>query len=190
VTSPAPARRTPAPDESLRAYRSPWTIVGRVAVIGLVIGLVAMWVYAFWGSPDVPGRLSDTTFPTAAEPVCKATKDRIDALPKAFTTPDAAQRADVVDRATTDLEAMVTELRAKVALVPTSAERDMVNPWLDDWARYNQDRREYTVALRADPNTRFIVTQSERDKTQITGALDRFAKINNMASCIIPDDLA
>ena len=38
--------------------------------------------------------------------------------------------------------------------------------------------------------TRFAVTQSERDKSQITGALDRFARINEMAACKIPDDLS
>ena len=164
--------------------------MGRVAVIALVVGLVAMWAYAFWGHPDVPGQLTSTAFPQAAEPLCKATKAQIDTLPKAFVTRDAAQRAEVVDQATADLERLVTDLRAKAELAPAGAERDMVNQWLDDWSRYNQDRREYTAALRIDPSTRFAVTQSDRDKTQITGAMDRFANINSMSSCVIPDDLA
>lgn len=178
------------PDESLRAHRSVWTIIGRIAIVVMVVGLVAMWAYAFLGHPDVPGQLADPAFAKAAEPICKATKDQIDTLPKAFATPDAAQRAGVVDQATGELEQMVRDLRAKLDLASAPGDRDKVVPWLDDWDRYNLDRREYTVALRADPSTRFIVTQSERDKVQITGALDRFAKINNMASCIIPDDLA
>ena len=48
---------------------------------------------------------------------------------------------------------------------------------------------EYAAQLRIDPNARFAVTQSDRDKAQITKAIDLFATVNVMGSCVTPDDL-
>lgn len=162
-------------------------MVGRIAIVVMVLGLTLMWIYALWGHPDVPGRLDDTTFPTAAQPICEATVKQIDALPKAHETRDPASRAAVVDQATTDLELMLDQL---TAVVPTEQPtRDMVTQWLADWRTYTADRRAYTAQLRTDPTTRFAVTQSDRDNVQITGAVDRFAKVNNMAACATPLDV-
>jgi hypothetical protein len=172
--------------------RSPWTLVGRVAVIVLALSLAAMWIFAFFGDHGVPGRLEDPVFPALAQPVCEATQDRIDQLPRADQTPTAAGRADVVDQATDDLDAMLVELRGLVPArtAATEHEVDAVTQWIDDWQIYVQDRRDYTAQLRVDPMTRFAVTQSDRDKRQVTSALDRFAEINGMGACTIPDDLS
>ncbi len=157
----------------------------------MVLGIVLMWVYAFSGNflgVDVPGRLQDKTFPTAAQPVCQAAVDKVNALPKAFETPDPQKRADVVDQASTYLEDMLAQLRAQVPAA--QPQHDIVTQWLADWETYVHDRRDYTKQLRVDPMARFAVTQSDRDKTQITQGVDHFADVNAMPACMTPDDLA
>jgi hypothetical protein len=168
--------------------RSPLRLLGRIAVVVLVLGLVLMWIYALWFPQDVPGRLADPAFAKAAQPICQATMDRIAALPKSIETPDAVARAGVVDRGTAEIERMITDLRAVVPA--TGPERDIATQWLDDYATYASDRREYTAALRVDPTTRFAVTQSDRDKKQITYAIDHFAQVNPMPACVTPGDVA
>ena len=168
--------------------RSAATLIGRIAAASVALGLAAMWIYALWGYSGVPGKMDDLSFSHTAQPICQAARDSIDTLPKAHTTPDAQVRAGVVDQATDQLATMLDELERHVPA--NQPERDMVASWLGDWRTYLNDRREYTQQLRQDPMTRFAVTQSERDKSQITGALDRFARINEMAACKIPDDLS
>ncbi len=182
-----PYASPPAADREIEP-RSPWTLIGRATVVVLALSLTAMWVYAFFGDHGVPGRLENPTFPALAEPVCEATMGRIDQLPRADQTPTADERADVVDQGSDDLDAMLTELQRLVP--PGQAETEPVNQWLADWRTYVHDRRDYTTELRVDPMTRFAVTQSDRDNRQVTGALDRFAAINGMAACSIPDDLS
>jgi len=194
-TPPAPPAR-PGPRVDLAPEepdlednrRSPLRLFGRIAVVVLVLSLVLMWNYALWFPKDVPWRCAATTFPTAAQPICQAAQDRIKALPISIDTPEAARRADVVDQGTAEVERMIRELRA---IVPTAApQRDIVTQWIDDYATYANDRREYTQELRADPTTRFAVTQSDRDKKQITHAIDHFAQVNPMPACVTPGDVA
>ena len=163
-------------------------LLGRIAVLVLVLGLIAMWVFALWFPHDVPGRLADPAFPNAAQPICQATMDRINALPKSIETPEASARADVVDRGTVEIERMVTELRS--VLPAAQPERDIASRWIDDYATYASDRRDYTRQLRTDPTTRFAVTQSDRDNKQITYAIDHFAQVNPMPACVTPGDVA
>jgi len=192
VTQPTRTPRRPAPPPSDEGgledtRRTPLAIVGRVVIVSMLLGIALMWIYAFFGKHDVPGRLADDTFPTAAQPICQKTIDKIDALPKANETPTPAARADVVDQGTGYLAEMLVDLRARrPTLEPESSS---VVQWLDDWDTYVQDRRDYTAQLRVDPTVRFAVTQSDRDKTQITKGIDHFADVNFMVACRVPDDL-
>jgi hypothetical protein len=183
-TSPDDADGGPGLDES---RRSPWRIPARIAVIGVVVVIAVMWAFALFGHIDVPGQLADTTFPNAAEPVCKAAMAQIDALPPAPSTPDPNQRADVIDHANAILDQMLVDLRAKVPA--TQPEHDRINQWLDDWTTYVGDRKAYAAQLRVDRNARFYVTQSDRDNSQITNAIDNFATVNPMPDCATPQDV-
>jgi len=167
--------------------RSPWRVVSRVATVAIVVGIAVMWIVAFFGDHPTAGRMANRTFPTAAEPVCARARAAIGALPRAFESPSAAERAAVVDQGTATLEAMVDELRDIVPADPDNRAR--LEQWLGDWVTYNQDRRDYSKRLRVDPGARFYVTQSNRDKAQITKALDNFAVVNAMPSCATPDDV-
>jgi hypothetical protein len=166
---------------------SPWRRVSRAVIVAGLAGVVVMWGYAFFGEVPAPARLDDRTFPAAAEPVCALARGDIDQLPRAFESPGPAERADVVDRATDRLTAMVAELRA--AVPPAQPTRDRLNGWLNDWDIYLQDRREYTARLRVDRFAKFHLTQSERDRRQINSSLDNFAKVNAMGSCATPEDV-
>ncbi|HMQ26740.1 MAG TPA: hypothetical protein PKA98_12190, partial [Acidimicrobiales bacterium] len=74
----------PAVDTGEAPGRRGWT-VGRVAAVVVVLGLTLMWIYAFSGvaAKDPPDQLDDPAFAEAAEPVCAAARDALDALPAA-----------------------------------------------------------------------------------------------------------
>jgi hypothetical protein len=167
--------------------RSPWRRVSQVVIVVMLLGIVVMWIYAFFGEVPAPARMEDRTFPVAAEPICARARAEIDRLPRAFESPTAADRADVVDRGTAILTGMVGELRA--AVPPPEPTRQRLNAWLDDWDTYLRDRRDYTARLHVDRLAKFYLTQSERDRRQITNSLDNFAKVNTMASCATPEDV-
>ena len=148
------------------------------------------WVFAFhlggsWRDTQ-PGKLDDPTFAVAAEPVCAAAMAELAQLTPAWATDTPAERADVIDQSVTILSSMVGEL----ATLPTGTETAQADEWVNDWAVYVDDRADYASRLRDDPEARFYVTQSDRDRRQITLAIDRFAKTNAMPSCVTPADLS
>jgi hypothetical protein len=167
--------------------RSPWRVVSRVATVAIVVGIAVMWFVAFFGDHPVPGRMADRTFPAAAEPVCARARAAIGRLPRAFESPTPADRAAVVEQGTSDLETMVDDLRVVLPADPDT--RTRLEQWLDDWATFNRDRRDYARRLREDPGARFYASQSERDKAQINLAVDNFARVNDMPSCATPEDV-
>jgi len=166
-----------------------WWITAAVAV-----SMVAMWIYVFgyhlggnWAD-DTPGQMDDPAFAERAEGICAATLVRIDMLPKAFEAASPIDRADEVRATNTEFRTMLVELAA----VPTATASDttMIEEWLADWEIYLDDRDGFADRVATDPSARFYVTQSERDKRQVTVAFDRFALVNDMASCSSYDDLA
>ncbi len=160
----------------------------RAGVATVIIGTLALWLYAFLWPQPLFGRLEDTTFPTAAEPVCAEARAAIDALPRAEQARDNVDRADTLDTANAKLDTMLTRLEA----LPRGNDKAArsVGEWLDDWRQYLTDRKAYAAQLRSDRTTRFTVTQSQRDKAQITQSVDRFANVNRMGSCATPVDVA
>lgn len=153
----------------------------------VVVGLTAMWAYALFGRPAVPGKLEDSDFPATAEQICTDSRAQLDQVPRSISVRSSAERAALVDQGTDILQGMVDRLAA--AAPTTEPGRTIVAEWLDDWRTYLANRRDYAQRLRQDPNARFYVTQSERDSSQITAALDRLAKVNQMEACTVPDDV-
>ena len=160
-------------------------------------GLVFLALAAFWGwilvyqlqnrgEEDMPDRLDDLAWTSDADAVCQATQDRIAALPSAPSTPSADERADVIDTATAELEAMLTEIEA---LTPQGPGRDaeITTAWLADYRIWLADRDAYADALREDPEARFVVT--ERYGSHITKPIDRFARVNEMEACMTSGDV-
>lgn len=177
----------PPPVGSGRPRRRATTVLVGIAVIALLGG----WVYVLFVYD--PGRmideLPDRTFPDRAEQVCAAAKAQLDDLPPAQTADSAAERAGVVAGSNVVLAAMVRELRDLVPAVP-AAQRAGVSEWVDDWAVYLEDRREYVDNLRADEEARFLETPKGSPTKGITRAINGFAEVNRMESCTTPADLA
>jgi len=108
------------------------------------------------------------------------------ALPPAWETDTPATRSDAIDESVVILNDMVAEL----STLPTGTDQEAVDEWIADWQTYVEDRADYAKRLRADPLARFYVTQSDRDRRQITLAIDKFAETNAMPSCETPADLS
>jgi hypothetical protein len=130
--------------------------------------------------------LADRTFPTAAEQICAASQSQIDALPASNTSATASDRADVVDQANVDLRRMIEQLRAQVPADQGQVTTG-VNDWLNDWSTYIDDRQAYADGLRVSADTRF--TESVKANRQISRAIDSFAQVNRMTSCMTPGDV-
>jgi hypothetical protein len=149
-----------------------------------------LWVFAFhlggtWRDQQ-PGQLDDPTFAVAAEPVCAAMVADLALLPQAWETDSPASRADALDESVVILNEMVATLRT----LPVGTEQQAVDEWTADWQTYVNDRADYARRLRDDAEARFYVTQSDRDRRQITLAIDKFAQTNAMPSCETPADLS
>jgi hypothetical protein len=155
----------------------------------LVVGMIAMWVYALgpWARQDPPGRLDDPAFAAEAEPVCAAAVDELAALPQAFETTTPEARATAIDETNVVLSAMVVELRTFAPTTGVDGER--VGEWLDDWDTYIEDRANLATQLREDGDARLHETAKGDD--HISEALDFFAvTANDMPSCATPDDIS
>jgi hypothetical protein len=162
---------------------------GRTAIAVVVVGLVAMWAYVVYlavgpGRADPLDRLDDPAFAAAAETRCAAALDAIDALPSAAEVATAAERADVLDRANAELDAMLDHLER---IAPAGEDGQMVQRWLVDWRTYLEDREEYADRLRVDPGAQLLVTA--KAGRHITRPIDGFAADNRMSSCATPPDV-
>ena len=165
----------------------------RVVLTLVVIALVAMWgyvVYLAFGPGRQPpiDRLDDPAFAEAGEERCAEALDAVDELPVASEAPDAATRADVLDRADAVFAAMLDDLDGMVDLAPAGDQRRRATEWLADWRTYLGDRVAFADALRTDPDARLLVSEKEGEGQQITGWIDEFAKANRMPSCVTPTD--
>ena len=191
VIDETPSASAPQPTGHADDAREPLTrkqIVARTAALAFLIGAFGMWMYAFFIYD--PGlmidELADRTFPTAAEQICAASQSQIDALPASNTSATASDRADVVDQANVDLRRMIEQLRAQVPADQGQVTTG-VNDWLNDWSTYIDDRQEYADGLRVSADTRF--TESVKANRQISRAIDSFAQVNRMTSCMTPGDV-
>lgn len=179
VGDPAPRRGSP---------------IGRVVVVAVVVGLVAMWGYvvylAFGPGREPPvDRLDDPAFARAAEARCAAAVDQVDQLPLATETPTPRARAGVLDQANGTFATMLDDLEGMVELAPAGGQRERVWLWLDDWRTYLDNRLEYADRLRNDHrDARLEISEKAGTGRHITGWIDEFALANRMPSCATPTD--
>jgi hypothetical protein len=158
----------------------------RIAV-GVVIGVLAvMWIYVlFIAKPEPTDRLTDRSFPTAAEPICAATVNSLrngGLLNQKAASPQ--ERASLADRADAQLTEMVAQLRTKVPA--TGEAHDALTKWLGDWDQWLQDRAAWTAQLHAGQDVQFFEKQRDNTGQPNSAALDAFAVTNDMDSCQTP----
>jgi hypothetical protein len=190
--SPSPAHSDPvdpADGTELEEHRGrrTWFWVTLVCVAALM----GAWAYLlFFYDPGLMiDELADRTFPTQAEKVCAAAMDQLDELPPANLASSADERADNVERSNIILLKMVEDLRPLVPATPQKVS-DGINEWLDDWGTYLGDRQQYVDGLRIDPETRFLESKKSVTNKGITRAMNGFAEVNEMTSCVTPADLS
>ena len=167
--------------------------------LAAVIALVGSWVYVlFIYDPGLMiDELPDRTFPEAAEQVCAAAIAEYAELPLANESDSADERADTLATSNEIFSRMVDDLRplAQDAADVYTAEDEQryatgIADWVDDWGTYLADREEYVENLRVDDDARFLETAKGSDTKGITRAINSFAQVNKMTSCVTPGDVS
>ncbi len=166
----------------VRTWGVRFLILAGLASTLLWVGAI---VYGAVGDPHLAGWLEDRTFPKAAEPICKAALDDVNAFPPAHESPSPAARADVIRASTARLQTMLDDLRVEV---PDTSDAKWINMWLDDWGVHLDDRLDF--ARRLDENgAKEEFFESTKENTQISKSLNGFAETNKMESCSTPGDV-
>lgn len=188
VTDPTTAEPASAPSPARRN-------LGRLGVLVVVASFVGIWGYVLWlsfveGRAEPRDRLDDTTWTAAAEETCADARRVIDDLPFANEVGSPAERGDLLDTATDELDLMITRL---AGLVPPreADEATAVSRWLDDYRTFLEDRRQYAAAQRDPEHARYDrpFSVTDRGGYQIDVLIDDFARVNYMESCETPDDV-
>ena len=195
-TESEPAPATPLSRRRLRG-------LGRWLGGLFVAGSFVFWAWAFspWARSENPARLDDRQFVRRADQRCAEARTAIDGLPSPRRASSRAERADHLDRGTSEVEALVADLRrwadASLAESPTGdgpSDAALVGDWLADWDVYVSDRRSHSAKLRAaaadtpDRELRFLLVDVTEGSTY-TERMDGFARLNDMDNCQVPGDI-
>ncbi len=188
MTSPT---TPPSSGEFDEAEPRPRSRVAFTVTLLAVAVLLGSWIYVlfFYDPGLLIDELADRSFPTAAEQVCAAARAEFDELQPADQARSAQERADVVAQSNDILTRMIADLRP---LAPTTPEQvaSGVEEWLGDWETYIGDRRLYVEELRIDDDARFLETVKGSDTKGISRAINSFAQVNRMESCMTPGDVS
>ena len=162
----------------------------RVLAVLVMLAIAALWSYTLWGptKKTPPGVLADSSYALTAQGICTTAATALDALPPAYSAPDATSRAEVIAQANGSLRTMLADLRANAPAATSGNDGRMIDEWLTDWNTYMGDRERYVTALEADSTARFYVTEKTKGQ-QITKPIDFFATYNDMTNCVTPGDL-
>lgn len=153
---------------------------------------VAFWTWAlFFASKEAVNRIDDHAWAERAEEICAAATVERTALSD-FREIDGAgpeliaERAEVVDRATDILEAMLDDV---VAVAPTDAKGIEIVPlWEADYRTFIENRRTYADQLRATGEN--LPFYESAIPIPISEKVAVFAGDNYMPSCSPPSDLS
>ena len=178
---------SPGEPENPPRRRAGLIVAGKIfALIAAFWGWILVYQLQNRGEEDMLDRLDDLSWTDEADGICQAATDRIADLPSAPSVATAAERADVIEAATAEIEVMLQQIEA---IAPTGGTRDarITELWIADYRVFLQDRLDFAAALRVDENARFLVT--EKYGSHITKPIDRFARVNEMEACMSPGDV-
>jgi hypothetical protein len=187
MTTREPQRPTPG----VPTGKTPLQRVARLIIISSCVFIGAMWFYAFvFASKESVNRIKDEAWAARAQTRCEqaylersalANLNRVDRKDPA----SLAIRADLVDRATDSLEAMLNDI---AAVVPNDEKGQAIVPlWVADYRTYIENRRDYANELRTGRLTIFSETQI--DGVPVSERVGKFARENRMRACQPPVDL-
>ncbi len=168
----------------------------RFTVGAIVLGLAAMWIYIWVFVPrDNPDRFTSQAFPEAAEPICAAAHEAINALPSGVNASSPQERAVAVREGTEITEQMIADLRDLLPLVGDPDDLATLELWFEDWEDgYLVDRWAHVERLEnATPDTddrdlAFLI-QDRAEGGFYTRRIDGLANVNEMNSCVVPGDI-
>jgi hypothetical protein len=181
---------TDRPDADERADEpKPWSRSAKVQLL-VILAIGAFWIgiyaYTLLSGPHRPiGQMTDTSFATAAEPICAATAEDIEALGLPTAVESPAERATLVLAENDLLRTMVGELGRLDR--PRGEEGEWTTEWLADWAVHIEDRERWADDLQAGDDHPFVETA--RQNEQISKGVDFFAETNDMPSCATAGDV-
>jgi hypothetical protein len=165
----------------------------RWMLLAVVLGIVAMWVYAFAFAPREGVYLvTDDSWRASAEEICAVAEARRDALADTDggyidqpTPAQMAQRAEIVDQATDIVEEMLDD----VVALPLSGDKDQlrVEVFAEHYRTLIADRRAYAEDLRTGENRAFHESMVEGGP--VANVLTDFTSGNDIDSCAPPFDL-
>lgn len=167
-------------------------LLPRLALWFGLLAFAAFWTWAlFFASKEPRNRIDDRAWAARAQDICETAERERLALADFREMDDASpdlvrERADIVDRATDVVEAMLDDV---VAVQPADDKgRDLVPQWEADYRSYLADRRAFADTLRATgENTPFY--ESTAGGIPVSEKLETFAADNRMAACAPPHDL-
>lgn len=179
-----------APDRPRRS------LLGRLAIVTGCVLMAAMWGYYFFAASDQGiYQLTDTSWRTAAAPICAAAQQERAALADtaggfiAEPTPEQmATRAEIVDRATDIVETMLDEI---VAIpVDNARDRQLLAVFDENYRLVISDRRRYATRLRAGDDTPFNETVvAGGPVSNVVADFTAGVKGNDVPACSPPNEL-
>lgn len=164
----------------------------RVVLGCISVAIAAFWVWALFFPPKQSvAKVSDVEWTQRAVVVCETANIRRNELADTRRIEDVgagalAERADLIDRATDIIDDMIDELEATAPTI--GDDRRLVETWIGYYRTLMDDRRDYTVVLRAGDNPPF--PESVIDGSPISEYINDFTVANRMKACSAPADLA
>jgi hypothetical protein len=186
-TDPDTTGATPAERTVVVPGERPGRLWAKVLAGLFLLATLGFWTWLILLAPDQepPDQLDDPAFAVAAEDICAAAQDDVEALPTAREADSPEERSTQITTSTAVLQQMVDDLAVEA---PTAGrDGEMVAEWLGDWDTYLGDRARYAEQLAAGDDVQFQLTAKEGD--QVTEAVDGFAEANDMPSCSTPLDV-
>jgi hypothetical protein len=166
--------------------------IARSVISTCIVGLLAMWIYAFgFASKESVNKIGDQTWTARAEEICKKAEAERLALVDLRQISDAGanallERAALIDKATDTLDNAINEISA---IEPVDEKGKAIVPlWIADYKTLIQDRRDYANQLRTGVNASFA--ESMFEGLPISEKISTFAADNRMTSCKVPMDLS
>jgi hypothetical protein len=167
-------------------------MIGRSVIGTCIVGLLAMWIYAFgFASKESVNKIDDQAWADRAEGICNQAETQRLALADLRQISDAGvnaltDRAEIIDKATDTLERAINVISE---IEPTDAKGKAIVPlWISDYRKLIVDRRDYANQLRNGENVPFSETMIEG--LPISEKISTFAADNRMNSCKVPMDLS
>lgn len=162
------------------------TLPIRLILLVVVVGLIVMWIYAFFLAPSGnPDRMEDRTWPASAERRCAKAREAIDALPQARDSGSPLERSNQLKEGTKILKTMVSDLSSLPS--KSAGDHELISRWLADWETYLSDRRVHAEKLRSEGDIQPLLTALPNGSSTLE-RMNGFARVNDMESCLDPGD--